>query len=226
MGLTSPDASSGAGLRDDGAVRRRRGWQDVRVDVVVVTALCAAVAVGCSTGSDPSPSTGVDGLVVPTPSPDPADFVAEVDNPWFVLDDAAYADGAGTRLERVVGEGPDVAGVPTTAVTLDGRTDLYAQDDAGNVWWLARVGEWQAGTDGAQAGLVMPAEPRRGDGFRRASVEGRDLRATVAEVDGTEVVLDVVTDDQVTQELYTRGVGLELVSTAGDVVLARQAEGE
>ncbi len=194
--------------------------------MVLVAAVCSALVTGCSTGSDPSPSTGVDELVVPTPSPDPADFVEGVDNPWFVLDDAAYADGAGTRVERVVSDGPDVGGVATTAVALDGHTDLYAQDAAGNVWWLARVGEWQAGTDGAQAGLVMPAQPRRGDGFRRAWVEGRELRATVAEVDDTRVVLEVVTDGGVTQELYTRDVGLELVSTAGEIVLARQVEGE
>ncbi|WP_148614132.1 hypothetical protein [Nocardioides rubriscoriae] len=209
------------------SVRRgpaRSRWGSWALTAVTVCVLVGAA--GCSTGSDPIATAGVDGLVVPTPSPDPVDFVDTIDNPWFVLDDAAYADGAGALVTRVVTDGPDVAGVPTTAVSLAGETDLYAQDTSGNVWWLGREGEWSAGTDGAEAGLVMPARPRVGDGFRRAAVGAEDLRATVVEVDETRVVLEVVTGDEVTQELYTRGVGLELVSTAGDVVLARQAEGE
>ena len=36
--------------------------------------------------SERSPPTGVDELVIPTPSPDPADFVAVVDNPWLPLE--------------------------------------------------------------------------------------------------------------------------------------------
>lgn len=182
---------------------------------------------GCSSFSDPAPSTGVDELVVPTPSPDPDDFVGVIDNPWFVLDEAAYADGDGTLVERTVAEGPEVAGVATTAVTLGGATDLYAQDGSGNVWWFGREGEWRAGLDGAEAGLAMPAEPRLGDGFRRAEVPDEDLRATVVELEGSSVLLESVAGSEVTTERYTRGFGLELVETeAGEVVLVRQAEGE
>jgi hypothetical protein len=228
--LTAPDASSGAGLRDDGAVRRRvvRTW-----GAGAVAALVLAGVTGCATGSDPSPSTGVDELVVPTPSPDPADFVDGVDNPWFVLDEATYSVGVGataTPVERAISDGPDVTGVATTAVTLDGATDLYAQDAAGNVWWFghrAPDGVWQAGTDGAEAGLVMAARPRSGDGYRRAEVPGRELRSTVVSVDRTTVVVEDVTDGEVTRSTYTNGAGLELVEAdTGVVVLARQQEGE
>ena len=77
-----------------------------------------------------------------------------------------------------------VAGVTTTVVSdvvrrLDGtlaeRTfDWYAADEAGNVWYFGedtaaydedgrledRDGSWEAGVDGAVAGIVMPADPR------------------------------------------------------------------
>ena len=53
-------------------------------------------------------------------------------------------------------------------------TDWYAQDEKGNVWYFGedtaeldkhgRVtsteGSWQAGVDGARAGIYMPAEPK------------------------------------------------------------------
>ena len=194
-------------------------------------ALLVPLAAGCSTFSDPSPSTGVDELVVPTPSPDPADFVAEVDNPWFVLDEATYADADGAAVEREVEAGPSVLGVATTAVTLDGATDLYAQDAAGNVWWFghedAGTTGWEAGVDGAEAGLVMAAKPRRGDGYRLAEVPGEDLRAEVVEVDDATVLVEVVIDGTTTVQRYTRGAGLDTVETGtGDVLLARQEEGE
>lgn len=223
--LTPPDASSGAGLRDDGAVQRRMAGLAAGLAAVAVLG-----ASGCSSFSDPSPSTGVDELVVPTPSADPSDFVDVIDNPWFVLDDAAYADGSGALVERTVAAGPDVAGVPTTAVTLGDATDLFAQDARGNVWWFGHDGPdggWRAGSDDAQAGLVVPAEPRRGDGFRQAEVPDEDLRAEVLEVEDDTMVIGVVDGAEITRTTYTRGIGLELVETdTGEVVLARQVEGE
>lgn len=60
---------------------------------------------------------------------------------------------------------------------IEERTrDWYAQDRRGNVWYLgentaeigpgggvvSREGSWQAGVDGARAGIFMPAHPRRG----------------------------------------------------------------
>lgn len=114
---------------------------------------------GCGTASPTSPPTGVDELVVPTPSPDADDFVAEIDNPWFLGDLGAEAATGGTE---------EVAGVEVTVV----GDDYYAQDRRGNVWWFGTAGEWQAGADGAQAGLAMPAEPRYGDSWRTAYVPG------------------------------------------------------
>ncbi len=64
--------------------------------------------------------------------------------------------------------------------------DWYAQDRRGNVWYLGeataelnpdgsvktREGSWQAGVDGAHAGIFMPAHPRRGQGGIQEMYEG------------------------------------------------------
>lgn len=220
-------------------------WVGVRRPLAAaLTAATLVVGAGC-TASEPSPPTGVDGLTIPTPSPDPEDFVATVDNPWLVLEDGSWAydvaDGDLTyALEVSVETGPEILGVPTTAVrrvpeglekkerpTLTASTDWYAQDRAGNVWWLGRKGEWQAGEAGAEAGLVMPAEPRFGDGFRSALAAGVDVRAEVVEYDEAAGVLrlEVRSGDVVRVEEYTRGVGLVLWQIDdADVSVLRQVQ--
>lgn len=203
-----------------------------RAAAAVVTAVALGVA-GCGSASEPSPPTGVDGLVIPTPDPDPDDFVAAVDNPWLPLAAGAQWEyrvedefGRHRMLVTVAG-GPTVAGVPTTEVrrleqgreTVAGEiTDYYAQDRDGNVWWFGREGEWRAGEAGAEAGLAMPADPRFGDGFRTAVAVGVDERARVTSVDGgTEVpagtydelvVLEVTAGEMVRTEYYAEGIGL------------------
>ncbi len=197
----------------------------------LLTAVVLGVA-GCGSASAPSPPTGVDGLVVPTPEPDPDDFVGAIDNPWLPYVEGArwdyrVEDDFGRhRLLVTVSDGPTVAGVATTAVLRveQGRaavageiTDYYAQDRDGNVWWFGREGEWQAGEAGAEAGLAMPAEPRFGDGFRTARAVGLDERARVRGVDGTVeapagqyddlVVLERTSGEVVRVEYFAEGVG-------------------
>ena len=179
------------------AVRRPAGA--ARLAAVVLGAL---LTTSCGSVGQPAPydATGVDGLEIPTPSPDPADFVAGVDNPWFPLPDGrtwryVVVDG-GERLGSVTVTvlGPQrVAGLEATTVTTRTRvsdrepvraTRYYAQDDAGNVWLVGEDVEdgggagsdagWRAGEDGAQAGLAMPAEPRVGDGWLRAQLPGTE----------------------------------------------------
>jgi|SRR5262245_8390642 len=84
-----------------------------------------------------------------------------------------------------------ILGVRTTVVldvlrradgTLAERTeDWYAADHRGNVWYFgeatatydehgrleSREGSWQAGVDGAVAGLIMPADPKPTDAYRQ-----------------------------------------------------------
>ena len=75
-------------------------------------------------------------------------------------------------------------------VTADGELvedtlDWYAQDQHGNVWYLGedtteyengrpvtKKGSWEAGVDGARAGMVMPARPRVGMRYRQEYKRG------------------------------------------------------
>jgi hypothetical protein len=201
--------------------------------------LTVLLATGCGSASEQSPPSGVDGLVIPTPSIDADDFVTGIDNPWLPLQVGASweydvsGDPPGTRTVTTH-EGPDIEGVATTAVlastTSRGRTtevtDFYAQDEAGNVWWFGRLGEWQAGEDGAHAGLVMAATPRVGDGYREAYDAGVvDRRSEVRGLDGSSGVPDGGNDDLlviettspqtgvVEQASYAEGVGLVSLET-------------
>lgn len=156
--------------------------------------LSSGLLAGCGSAPPRVGPTGVDGLVVPTPSPDPDDFVRTVTNPWLPARpgsrwEYSTVDHRGRPATYVVTVRPDtvaVAGVPATPVVartvLDaagrvlGRGTRYlAQDLRGNVWLLGADGPdgaWRAGERGALAGLVMPARPRVGDGFEVAHAPG------------------------------------------------------
>jgi hypothetical protein len=168
----------------------------------LATALLIGTTSLTACGSTPttSPPTGVDEVVAPTPDPDADDFVEAVDNPLFPLADGGTwtyrsPDGAEVVLE-VTGsstvDGVAVTALERTETDADGevvgvRRSSYAQDRAGNVWSFGREvltgsGEsWEAGVDGAEAGLLVPAEPRRGDGWLQQ--DASDLRTRVEVLD-------------------------------------------
>ena len=197
------------------------------VAALLLPATLVPAASGCGTFAQSYAPAGVDGLTIPTPDPQPRDFVGTVDNPWFPLEDGisrtfdVSGDGApGATRTVTVGPGRvEVAGVATTAVRstrgAEVTTDYYAQDRRGNVWWFAHDGadrSWRAARDGAQAGLAMPATPRVGDGYRTAYLPGvvQDV-ATVVEVDRSTVQVDITSTlapGGVTRETYRRGTGL------------------
>jgi len=205
--------------------------------------LLAGVLSGCAGDARPYPPTGVDGLTIPLPVDDPSDFVANVDNEWFPLVPGTrwtYRPLAGGPTSTaVVVDGPVVAGVRTTALRSSGggtsTTDFYAQDRAGNVWWLGRAGEWRAGP-GVGAGLAMPAHPRRGDGFAMASAGDLLVRGVVVDTDrswtsaslgstGEALVLMVVTGSATDLETFAPGIGLVLKNDAGLVSCTSPASG-
>lgn len=105
-----------------------------------------------------------------------------------------------TRLE----ETDEIAGYPVTAVEAKGYEDgaqvdktiaYYTQCGDGSVWFVGEKSdeiedgevvasdEWQAGVDGAQAGLLMPADPKVGDTYQPERVpDVSETRSKVLQV--------------------------------------------
>jgi hypothetical protein len=134
---------------------------------------------------------------------DPADFTTNIDNPYWPMSPGTKwvyreTDTTGTS-QKVVIEVTDKAkkianGVEARvirdAVTENGQPvevtdDWYAQDSAGNVWYLGEAtaeykngkvsstaGSFEAGVDGAQAGIAMPANPEPGLSYRQEYYKG------------------------------------------------------
>lgn len=196
-----------------------------------VRRLLAAVAAGavvlfvtgCGSYTRASPPAGVDELVIPTPGPDPDDFVTAIDNPWLPLAlGARWTYRAGSRhVTMAAGEGPTIAGVATTAVTTDGVgpvpvMDFYAEDADGNVWWFGREGEWRAGDDGAEAGIAMLAQPRLGDGYAEMGEHGQAGQRALITGLGDELVIETTSAlGEVAINHYQPGTGLVLRAEAG-----------
>jgi hypothetical protein len=72
--------------------------------------------------------------------------------------------------------------------------DWFAQDDDGNVWYMGEFtteletgsheGSWEAGVDGAEPGIIMLANPEKGDKYYQEFLEGEaEDQAKVIEVD-------------------------------------------
>lgn len=193
-------------------------------------AVGAAGLTGCGGVGQPAPydSPGINGLVIPTPTPTPADFTEGVDNPWLPLEPGTRwtyvmaEDGRTTgRIAVDVLDGTvPVAGLDATAVetTTDPtagattvETHLYAQDEAGNVWLVgADAGDtsWRAAADGAEAGLAMPADPRLGDGWLSYAVPGLPRASATIEDQSSELVQLRNEADTTTRTVYEKGVGL------------------
>jgi hypothetical protein len=229
-----------------------------------VSAALLVVLSACGSAPPKSPPSGVDGLVIPTPTPDPADFVARIDNPWLPMTPGrtwvyrtTSSDGVQTDTVTVLAETKVVAGVTATVVhdlatdedgaKVEDTYDWYAQDSAGNVWYFGEdttayengkastEGSWEAGVDGAQAGIVMLATPRVGDGYQQEFLEGTaEDRARILSLTATatspagDFADTVLTEDTtplepglVERKYYARGVGTvrEEYITGGDEVV-------
>ena len=209
--------------------RGARGVRRPRTGAALAAGLVLGLT-GCAGIGQPAPydSPGINGLVIPTPTPTPADFVDGVDNPWLALEPGTRSsfdvtDDGGTSgridvdvLDRTV----PVAGLDATAVqtttdlagsSTSVSTRLYAQDEAGNVWLVGSDAEdasWRAGEDGAEAGLAMPADPRLGDGWLSYDVPGLPRASGTIEDQTSELVQVRNEADTTTRTVYEKGVGL------------------
>ena len=150
---------------------------------------------------------------------DPAEFTSEIDNPWLPFRTGSRwvyreTDGEGGEQQvevTVTDRTKTILGIEATVVrdvvTEDGEVvedtfDWYAQDEDGNVWYLGEEtkeyengkvvsteGSWEAGVDGALAGIMIPGDPEVGQAYRQEYYEGEaEDNGEVLSVDATASV--------------------------------------
>jgi hypothetical protein len=133
---------------------------------------------------------------------DPRNFVRGVDNPYFPLPPGKIftyksVSRGGEELNpvEVTRTNKTILGVAITVVhdqvfigdgsLAEDTFDWYAQDRQGNVWYFGEdtkqydhgvlvtaVGSWEAGKNGAKAGIIMLAHPQIGDIYKQEDAPG------------------------------------------------------
>jgi hypothetical protein len=226
---------------------------------IAITAL--ALAAGCGSNASPEKAaTGSLPQGGEPVKLDPASFSTRIDNPWMPLAPGSqwvYRETDGSTVQRntvdVTSKTKLIAGVRARVVhdvvTEKGRLiedtfDWFAQDDKGNVWYLGEdtreyggggppstAGSWETGVKGAQAGVVMPADPKVGQSYRQEYLKGEaEDEARVLSVDEkAQVPFGYYPRTVMTKELtaleprllehkfYARGIGNVLtLATSGE----------
>jgi hypothetical protein len=151
---------------------------------VLVLAACGSDSTSLPQGSEPAKL-------------DSGDFVDRIDNPYWPMAPGSkwvYRED-GQRVEvTVTDQKREILGIQATVVhdvvTEDGELvedtyDWYGQDKDGNIWYLGEAtkefengkvksteGSWEAGVDGAEAGVLLPGEPEVGMRYRQEHYEG------------------------------------------------------
>jgi hypothetical protein len=185
-------------------------------------------------------------------------FTTRIDNPYWPMAPGnrwvyreRHADGSVERIEVTVTNRTRVVDGVTARVIHDVATrdgaliedtlDWYAQDKDGNIWYLGEDtkeyangkvssthGSWESGVDGAQAGVIMPANPEVGMGYRQeyyageaedaARVLSLDSQVTVpaGRFDGALKTLEYTPLEPHAGEhkYYAKGVGQVLATSA------------
>ena len=175
--------------------------------LAISVAACGGESTTTVTQATPTASSSPTGSGLPQGSEavklDPAEFTTRIDNPYWPMSPGSKwvyseTDTQGTH-EKVVVEVTDktkaIANGVEARVIRDTATengqpveitdDWYAQDSAGNVWYLGEAtaeykngkvastaGSFEAGVDGAQAGIAMPANPEPGMAYRQEYLKG------------------------------------------------------
>jgi hypothetical protein len=149
---------------------------------------------------------------------DSHNFVSGVTNPYFPLPSGkvfTYHDILKDTQElntvEVTKDKKTILGVAVTVVhdqvfLADGSLaedtfDWYAQDQQGNVWYFGEdtkeydhgtvvttTGSWEAGANGAKAGVIMLADPHVGDVYKQEEAPGIGDMAKVVSLDETVTV--------------------------------------
>ena len=125
---TLSDASSGTAVVlqpgwHAAGMTRAAAWAVRAAAPLAALTLGPAVLTGCGASPAPLGPAGVDGLTIPTPSPRPADFAGDTENPWFPLRSRdpmdlppVHADRLPRRRRHGAPRARRIDGVPTTGV--------------------------------------------------------------------------------------------------------------
>ncbi|HWN81539.1 MAG TPA: hypothetical protein VNM87_05560 [Candidatus Udaeobacter sp.] len=199
--------------------------------LLLFLAIASLALVGCDQGS-PLTGTSPEGSLATLGHPQELpEFVSAIDNPLLPLIPGTVFTYRGTRDDQIEINRVHVThrikvilGVDCTVVedssyvdgTLHEATlDWYAQDEDGNVWYFGEdtkefepgqppntEGSWEAGVDGAEAGIAMEADPKVGDSYRQEFLRGvAEDRAKVESLDdAVEVPYGSFTDCLRTKE--------------------------
>jgi hypothetical protein len=201
-----------------------------------------------SNAAPPQSLAPLHGNYAPTISP--SDFGTVVDNRFWPLTPGTtfhYKGVRGTTPQTntvtVTHRTKQILGIACTVVrdtvfehgkVVERTFDWYAQDLQGNVWYMgedsfelqngrmAKASDsWESGVNGAQPGIIMPADPQPGDAYRQEYYPpGEALdEARVVRLDGSVTVPDgsfdglLVTSErsplepQTEQKYYEPGLG-------------------
>jgi hypothetical protein len=179
---------------------------------VMVAAILLLAACGGESNSSPSSGLPQGNEKVAL---DPTDFTTEIDNAYWPMSPGSrwvYREVENGDVQRVTvtvtGQTKTIDGIEARVVhdlvtTPDGEKvedtfDWYAQDKDGNLWYVgedtkeyedgkvvSREGSWEHGVDGAEAGIVVAAEPKQGLTYREEYYEGHaEDAAEVLSVEG------------------------------------------
>lgn len=185
----------------------------------------------------------------------PADFTGPIDNPYWPMAEGTTwiyreTDPSGAKQKvrvYVTTHTKEILGIQATVVhdvvreggeIVENTWDWYAQDACGNVWYLGEntkeyengvvvstEGSWEAGVDGAQPGIIVPAGPAVGMTYRQEFFEGQaeDQAEILSVSEQAEAPFGHFTDVLLTKDftslnakvleykLYAKGVGPVLV---------------
>jgi hypothetical protein len=186
---------------------------------------------------------------------DPAEFTTAIDNPYWPMRPGSrwvydeVEDGERLRVEVTVTDRVKVVDGIEARVVRDvvskpnGRPvevtdDWYAQDSEGNIWYLGEktaeyehgkpvntAGSFRAGVDGAEAGVILPADPEPGMSYREEyyAGEAEDAATVLSTSEQAEVPAGHYTEMLMTSNVnplepkvqeykfYAEGVGPALV---------------
>ena len=214
----------------------------------------AALITGCGAKDRPSLPQGSEAANL-----DPADFTDRIDHPYWPMQPGTawvYSErdleGSKQRVVVTVTEQTkEISGIRARVVhdvvtedgaVLEDTNDWYAQDKDGNLWYLGEdtkeyedgkvastAGSWQAGVDGAEPGLILPAKPSVGMSYRQEYYKGEaeDSAEVLSLDEWTEVPagsykqllmtkeFTPLEPDVLEDKFYAQGVGPVLALTVG-----------